>query len=373
MKATHTFFLSLLMLLVYSCSRDDDMPYLHPNPQSNHPGFGEQDCDPDPTGGGGSDWLIPEDQVLDGGPGQDGIPALDNPDFITAGEAKYLSGDDLVLGYKKGSIVRAYPHRILDWHEIVNDKVSDLAFAVHYCPLTGTGIGWNRTIHGTETTFGVSGLLYNSNLILFDRDTETYWSQIRLEAVHGQWAGTEAEVFQLVETRWDTWKKMYPETMVLSTETGYDRNYSHSPYGDYSNSHDFFLFPFQPDDPRLDSKKRVHGVIINGEAKAYRLSSFHQNNIIEDAFQGKELIIAGTQDQDFIVSYYRELPDGTILDFLPVQHDLPVILEDTEGNRWNIFGEAISGPRQGQRLRATTSFMGYWFAWGAFYCNLDIF
>lgn len=353
MKTTTVLFVSLLLLLGYSCSSGDDVP--------------------DPEGGADNGWLIPEDEVLDGGPGKDGIPALDDPVFIPVGEVDYLSDDDLVLGYMNGSDVRAYPHPILNWHEIVNDKVGDFAFTVHYCPLTGTGIGWNRTIHGTETTFGVSGLLYNSNLILFDRATDTYWSQIRLDAVHGQWAGTEAEVFQLVETRWDTWKAMYPETMVVSTETGYNRDYERFPYGDYRTNHSYFLFPFEPVDTRLDSKERVHGVVIGGEAKAYRLSSFHQIRIIEDEFKGVELVIAGSQEKDIIVSFYRELADGTSLEFSHVENELPVIMEDTEGNRWNIFGEATYGPREGQRLRATTSFMGYWFAWGAFYPDLDIY
>ncbi len=321
-------------------------------------------------------WDIPFDEVFEGGPGKDGIPALTMPSFIPASEASYLGEDDLVLGYKDGSDVRAYPHPILDWHEIVNDKVNDFAYAVHYCPLTATGIGWNRTIQGIETTFGVSGLLYNSNLILYDRETDSNWSQIRLNAVQGELRGTQAQTFQLVETTWSSWKAMYPETTILSTETGYNRPYGQYPYGDYRTNHSYFLFPFSPEDERLEAKERVHGVIRHGKAKAYRLESFAGGlTVVEDVFQGSLIVVAGHKEKNFIVSFKRTLPDDTVLSFTPVLSGSPAseIMTDNEENTWNIFGEAVSGPREGQRLKPTTSFMGFWFAWGAFYPGLDIY
>ncbi len=329
-----------------------------------------------PAGPGNEVWDIPVNEVFDGGPGKDGIPALTMPLFIPASQASYLTDDDLVLGYKDGTDIRAYPHPILDWHEIANDKVDDFAFAVHYCPLTGTGIGWNRTINGTETTFGVSGLLYNSNLILYDRETDSNWSQIRLNAVQGELRGTEAETFQLVETTWATWKAMYPETTVLSTETGYSRPYGQYSYGDYRTNHSYFLFPFSPVDERLDAKERVHGVIRHGKAKAYRLETFAGGlTLIEDVFQGSPIVVTGYKEKNFIVSFKRTLPDGTVLSFSPSLSGSPPseIMTDNESNAWNVFGEAVSGPRQGQRLTPTTSFMGFWFAWGAFYPDLPIY
>jgi hypothetical protein len=328
------------------------------------------------TGADSSSWDIPEDEVLDGGPGKDGIPALTEPLFIPASEASYLSGDQLVLGYKDGSDIRAYPITVLDWHEIVNDKVNDFAFSVNYCPLTGTGIGWGREINGVETTFGVSGLLYNSNLILYDRETDSYWSQILLRAVHGELRGMEAKTFQLVETTWATWKQMYPETTVISTETGYSRPYGFYPYRNYREDHNYFLFPFSPEDDRLDAKERVHGVIKNGSAKAYRFETFAEGlTIVEDVLMGEPVVVAGNNDANFIVSFNRTLTDGTVMTFNPVSANNPLsaIMSDQEGNTWDVFGVAISGPREGQRLTSTTSFMGYWFAWGAFYPDLLIY
>lgn len=176
-----------------------------------------------PTNPNTGQWDIPRDQVFDGGPGKDGIPALDNPALSNASESTYLSDDDLVLGYKNGNEMVAYPIRILDWHEIINDKVNGHAISVTYCPLTGTGIGWDRTIDGDETTFGVSGLLYNSNLIPYDRKTDSNWSQIKLNCVNGVLRGREILTFQLVETTWKTWRALFPDTKYVSISTGYNR------------------------------------------------------------------------------------------------------------------------------------------------------
>ena len=145
----------------------------------------------------GGDWLIPQGEVRDGGPGKDGIPALVAPQRVTINDPTnhYLTDDDLVLGfYNEGSVV-AYPHAILDWHEIINDRVGGQAIAVTYCPLTGTGIGWGSILNGEETTFGVSGLLYNSNLIPYDRKSGSNWSQIRLECVNGPLIGVDAQLY----------------------------------------------------------------------------------------------------------------------------------------------------------------------------------
>ena len=144
-----------------------------------------------------TDWSIPIAEVLDGGPGKDGIPALENPVFISAENTTVLQDADLVLGFKNGDDVRAYPRIILDWHEIINDNIGDVSLAVTYCPLTGTGIGWDRNIDGNETTFGVSGLLYNTNLIPYDRATGSNWSQILNASVNGSLAGKSADLIHV--------------------------------------------------------------------------------------------------------------------------------------------------------------------------------
>ncbi len=331
----------------------------------------------EPEGGSGGtvvsgDWSIPINQVFDGGPGRDGIPAIDNPELIAAAEATFLTSSELVIGYYDGETAIAYPHQILDWHEIINDQVNGLSFAVTYCPLTGTGIGWNRMVDGSETSFGVSGLLYNTNLIPFDRNTNSNWSQMLLSSVNGQLMGTEIGYVPLVETRWDTWKQMYPETLVISRNTGHRRSYGSYPYGDYRTNDNNLLFPISNDDGRLDRKERVHGIIVNGKAKVYRFDQFDQLTVITDRFNGRDLIVAGDKDRNFIVSFYvPQAASNTTFQFEAVDEG-EVILVDNEGNRWNIFGQAVSGPRQGEQLINTVSCMGYWFAWGTFYPDPEI-
>jgi hypothetical protein len=351
--------------LVIACGDSADLPPgTGANPGGNNNGG--------PTG-----WAIPQDQVFDGGPGKDGIPALENPKLINASAVTFLDDDDLVLGYKNGNEVRAYPHPILDWHEIINDKVGDHTFAVTYCPLTGTGIGWDRIIDGKETTFGVSGLLFNSNLLPYDRETDSNWSQMRLDCVNGELLGTKIETFNLVETTWDTWKAMYPQTKVVSTETGFSRNYSRYPYGDYKTNNSNLIFPVSPTDNRLPAKERVLGIFVDGKVKAYRFNILIGDpGIREDVFLGKELIIAGSVQKNFVTAFERKLDDGTLLTFTSSSWDptiSEIIMTDNEGNSWNVFGEAVAGPRVGQKLVPIKGFIGYWFSWGAFYPEIEVF
>ena len=310
-----------------------------------------------------NEWSIPVADVFDGGPGRDGIPALENPGFTTADNASILFDTDLVLGYKNGDDIRAYQHIVLDWHEIVNDNIGDVSLAITYCPLTGTGIGWNRIVNGSETTFGVSGLLYNTNLIPFDRATSSNWSQILNESVNGQLLGEKVGLIQIVETDWKTWKDMYPDTKLLSLNTGFSRTYGVYPYVDYRINNDFFIFPVPVDD-RLPSKERVLGIVDEDQAKVYRFEDLIAENAIRDTFNGESYIIAG--NENFMMAYGLK-GDHETLEFNFVFNASEAILEDNEGNKWNIFGAAISGPRTGETLITGNAFMGYWFSFPAFY------
>lgn len=318
----------------------------------------------------GSEWSIPITDVLDGGPGVDGIPSLTNPNLVNANdsETNFIKDEDLVIGYKNGNDIRAYSHSILDWHEIINDNLGDVSLAITYCPLTGTGIGWNRILNDNETTFGVSGLLYNTNLIPFDRQTNSNWSQILNESVNGDLLGTKVDLIPLFETSWKTWKSIYPNTKVVSRNTGFQRTYGISPYGDYNTNNNLFLFPVAKDN-RLPLKERVHTILKNSKAKVYQFSIFTTNNVIKDFFEGDEYLIVG--NNEFIVSFILdETTSG--LNFEYAYNTTEIILTDNEGNNWNIFGEAISGPRLGEQLTSSESFMAFWFSIPAFY-NTDIY
>jgi len=327
------------------------------------------------TGGSVNDlWSIPLSQVFDGGPGKDGIPALTEPDFILADEADYLEDDDLVIGFVQGDDVRAYPHRILDWHEIINDLVGGVNISVTYCPLTGTGIGWNREINGSVTTFGVSGLLYNSNLIPYDRLTGSNWSQILLECVNGTKLGSRTETYPLMETSWLTWKEMYPSTRVVSLETGYSRDYGRYPYGNYRTRHDFLIFPVANTDDRFSNKERVHGILFEASTRVYPITAFGDSvTIIQENINGRNIVVAGNASDNFAVSFINVPLDGITYTFSPVQDQYPLVMIDQEGNLWDVFGTAVSGPQAGARLEHARSFMGYWFSFAAFYPGVTIY
>lgn len=354
------FLLKLLVLAsfiaIVSCSKDPEVstqPNITPTPQS-------------------TEWLIPKQGVIDGGPGKDGIPSIDRPQFTKASDVGFLTPQDLVLGINMNGDIRAYPHPILDWHEIVNDKIDNTPVAITYCPLTGTGIAWNRTVNGQETTFGVSGLLYNSNLIPYDRRTDSNWSQMLLKGVFGENKGVEITTYPLVETTWATWLKLYPDSKVLNRNTGFQRNYSAYPYGPFRTDNNFLIFPVDPDDDRLPRKARGLGVIQGSSSTFYALQTFNRENIVVKQ-DGGDLVIAGSEAHNFIVAFLRTLPDGTQLNFQPVNNlDNGTIMTDQEGNIWNIFGEAVEGPRTGTKLSPVTGFIGYWFAWGAFYPGIDV-
>lgn len=317
-------------------------------------------------------WLIPAGEVYDGGPGKDQIPALVNPDFTRPELATYLSDEDLVLGVVMGGDVRAYPHSILDWHEIVNDVVGGTAISITYCPLTGSGIAWDRTLNAAQSTFGVSGLLYNSNLIPFDRGTGSHWSQMKLQCVNGPLTGEFAKTYQVLETTWKSWKELYRETSVLSSSTGYSRPYGKYPYGDYKQT-DQLIFPVRHDDTRLQRKERVLGVLVGEKTKVYPLANFSDSlSVMNETLNGVSIVVVGSSGGNFAASFEARLVDETLLTFTPVPDRLPIVMIDQEGTTWDIFGRGIVGPRAGKQLRPTRSFIAYWFAWGAFYPGVEI-
>lgn len=320
----------------------------------------------------GGEWLIPENEVRDGGPGKDGIPAINNPSFIKASEVTYLNDNDLVLGFADGDDLRAYPHKILDWHEIINDDTPNHSMAVIYCPLTGTGIGWDREINGMKTTFGVSGLLYNSNIIPYDRATNSNWSQLLLKSVNGNRKGTDAKTFNLLETSWKTWKAMYPNSKIISAKTGYNRSYNTYPYGNYKSNTNL-LFPVSNSDMRLHPKKRMLAIINDGKAAGFTFNEAASGITVQQAgFDNKSYVVASNFEANFMVAFNAVLNDGTKLSFSAVPNQLPIILEDDEGNNWDVFGRAVSGPREGQKLVPVPQMMGYWFAFAAFYPDIHL-
>lgn len=356
------FYAFILTLILISCSNggvDDNS-----NNNTNGPN--------NPNGGNnggsiGGSWLVPISSIKDGGPGKDGIPSIDNPVFINPGEATFLNDDDLVIGIIQDGEARAYPHRILDWHEIVNDD----GITISYCPLTGSALGWLSKTDNKQTTFGVSGLLYNSNLILYDRNTNSNWSQLRIDCINGSLIGNEPESTKIVETEWKNWLLLYPNTKVLSTNTGFDRDYNLYPYGDYKTNQNKFLFSASPSNNALPNKQRVFAIINKKQSKVYQFSNFdNDGKAFKDTFNNNEYLIVGDKN---IINAFLLSGDYTNLNFEYDFNNTETFFKDDEGNTWSVFGEAISGPRQGEHLTSAKSFVSFWFAVAAFYPDPEIY
>ncbi len=245
---------------------------------------------------------IPLDEIYSGGPGKDGIPSIDNPRFETVAEANaWVDADGLGIAVMLDGVARFYPYQILVWHEIVNDVVAGKPIVVTFCPLCGSGLVFDRTIDGQVYEFGVSGKLYQSDLLMFDRKidgkpgTESYWAQISGEAVVGPKTGTRLEQLPTVVADWSNWKGEHPDGEVLSRDTGHRRNYSVNPYGDYDESSSIY-FPVNERDSRLNPKTRVIGVEVNGTFTAYKRDDVLERTMIEDTVTGKRIVLRSTDD-----------------------------------------------------------------------------
>jgi len=273
--------------------------------------------------------LIPIEKIKHGGPPRDGIPAIDNPRFLTA-EKSEKPDEARVLGVFHNGIAKAYPISILNYHEIVNDYFGSEPVVISYCPLCGSGLAFEAKIRGEGKSFGVSGLLYNSDVLMYDRETESLWSQLMTQAVTGPLKGTRLRIISTANTTWKDWKTRYPDTQLLSPETGYRRDYSRTPYTGYDESKTLF-FPVANFDSSYHPKEKVIGLEINGKFKAYPFS---------------ELEKSGTEISD-------------LFNKVKVK-----ILYDRESKTAQIFDS------EGKDI---PNYVVFWFAWAAFHPNTKVF
>ncbi|MEN8129423.1 MAG: DUF3179 domain-containing protein [Pseudomonadota bacterium] len=237
------------------------------------------------------DALIAADEVLPGGPPRDGIPAIDRPRFVSAATADFLREENRVLGVVRNGVKKAYPISIMNWHEIVNDRFGNEAIAVTYCPLCGTGMAFLAEAAGIPLTFGVSGLLYNSDMLLYDRQTQSLWSQIAAQAISGTHKGHRLAAIPVSHTTWSDWRQRHPDTLVLSQDTGFTRDYHRSPYAGYETSRELF-FPVKFRARGYHPKERVLGLGIGGRHKAYPFAELSKTTgTVRDRVAGKDIEI----------------------------------------------------------------------------------
>ena len=237
-----------------------------------------------------SNALIDVNEIFHGGPPKDGIPAIDHPKFIAVSKVDYLKEDDIVIGVVRGDKQRAYPLRILVWHEIVNDTFDKKALAITYCPLCGTAMVFEREINDEVKTFGVSGLLYQSDVLMYDRQSQSLWSQLAMKAISGKDVNTPLKWIASEHLTWRAWREKYPDSLILSTDTGFRRHYQQQAYAAYFAS-DKTMFPVKKTRQELSNKEKVLGVIVEGQAKAYPLNKLPDNQPVHDTIGTKQVVI----------------------------------------------------------------------------------
>jgi hypothetical protein len=326
-----------------------------------------------------SKHTIPYSDILSGGPPKDGIPAVDNPQFITVAEAdEFLEDLEPVIFFQIGDDARAYPLQILTWHEIVNDVVDGSPVTITFCPLCNTAIAFSREFDGQVLDFGTTGRLRFSNLIMYDRQSETWWQQATGEGIAGEYAGEQLTFLPASIIGWGEFRESFPDGQVLSKDTGFRRDYGRNPYAGYDNINNSpFLFRGSETPGVLPAMARVLTVELNGEAVAYPYEVLQELNVINDTLGGSEIVVfwqpgtASALDASVIAQgedvgagvSFSPIVDGQILTF---SFDGEKIVDDQTGSEWDVFGQAVSGELAGTQLEPVVSVNHFWFSWAAF-------
>lgn len=318
----------------------------------------------------GTRYTVDPDRLRQGCPGGlDCIPSIDDPRFQSADEADWLEPSDQVIGVEIDGEARAYPLRILNVHEIVNDRLAGEPIAVTYCPLCRSGLVFSRQVGGQTLSFGVSGKLLEANLVMYDRPTETYWSQIDGEAVVGPLVPTRLTLHPSTITTWAEWRRGHPDTAVLSRNTGiYPKaTYSSNPYADYENSSSVG-FGVGPVDDRLPPKELVFGLAVGESSVAYPEETVKAAGVINDEVGDLPVLVVRNPADGRVAAFDRRV-DNETLQFSAGED----ALVDQHGHRWSYDGEALDGPREGERLDRLGTHGMFWFAWSRFHPETAVY
>lgn len=307
------------------------------------------------------------DEIAWGGVAVDGIPALERPKL--AEDTSFLQFDELVAGVFLGGEARAYPLRIIDWHEMVNDVVGGRPISLAYCTLCGSAVLYATRVGDTTYTFGSSGLLMRSNKLMFDRQTDTLWNQLTGEPVVGGLSdsGLVLERLPVVISTWSEWRTLHPDTGVVGTDTGHQRDYRPGqPYGEYFGSPST-MFPVWRRKNVLPDKERVFAMLVGGAPKVWPLTAFDTNRVIEDSLGGTDLVLVGGPE-----GVETSEPGGRSIrayergDRRFSAWDDPWRLRANDGGVWTVTEDALVGP-QGERLPRLAGHVAYWFGWFAYF------
>lgn len=337
---------------------------------------------------------IPEPQVdvsriISGGPPPDGIPPIDSPVFENAAEVSWLDDDEPVIALSSGDQHRAYPVQVLMWHEIVNDTIGGRPVAVTYCPLCNSALAFDRQVGDRLLSFGTSGSLYLSALVMYDRQTESLWSQVERRAIAGHLSGTELELIPVSMVRWSDWRAAHPDGWVLSRETGFDRSYGTNPYVGYDELSNEDTFLDQAADSRFPAKERIVTFPDASTPVAVRLSSLADAQVAHISIDSGPVVLfsaaglaSALQSSDIadgrqISATGAFIPsvNGDQLTFSPptgTTQSSVVAVDDQTGSGWSILGEALSGPLEGEQLNRVPHLDTFWFAQAAFKPDTEV-
>ncbi|MGH3443173.1 MAG: DUF3179 domain-containing protein, partial [Nitriliruptorales bacterium] len=314
--------------------------------------------------------------IRSGGPPKDGIPPIEEPAFVAADEADFLVDDDVVFGIVHEGEVRAYPQLVLVWHEIVNDAFPDGPLSVTYCPLTGSTVGFRGTAPGGEPfTFGTSGNLVNSNLLMYDRQTDSQWPQILATAIDGPARGTELVEVPLDWTTWGSWRQRHPRTQVLSTDTGAIRDYGRDPYGSYRPLGGYYepdsglFFPVMHEDDRLPPKEVVIGVKRRDARLAVRKETVRDESVVATRLGDDSVVVVHDPAHDEGRAFLGRHSGKDVR--LSPTGDGATYRDEATGTVFDAAGEPLSG--SGTRpLERLVSYDVMWFAWLAFFPDSEV-
>ena len=328
---------------------------------------------------------VPLEEIISGGPGKDGIPAIDAPRFVGFERADHwLHPKEPVIAIEVDGDARAYPLQVLIWHEIVNDRVGGLPVAVTFCPLCNAALVFDRGVEGRVLDFGTTGRLRKSDLVMYDRQTESWWQQFTGRGIVGHFAGTELRKVASRIVAYADFKEAFPGGEVLSRDTGYDRPYGKNPYRGYDRIGDKpFLLQGSPD-PRLPAMARVLGVEQGDAVRVYPLSRLEERPVINDEVGGKPIVVLGRKgmlsalDTERIAesrevaaaAAYSRRHAGRVLTF---ERKGGKVVDRQTGSEWDLFGRAVAGPLTGTELEAADGGVHFAFAWLAFHPETEVY
>lgn len=317
-------------------------------------------------------------EIRSGGPPKDGIPAIDRPKFETTPDAeKWLKPAEPVVYLERNGDARAYPLQILIWHEIVNDTVGGVPATVTFCPLCNTSITFDRRLEGMVYDFGTTGKLHKSALVMYDRQTESWWWQVSGQAIVGELTGKRLAVLPSQIISWETFRRGHPAAKVLSRDTGHSRQYGRNPYVGYDNINSSPFMYTGGRDPRLRPMERVVTVSIGREDAAYTFSALEKAGVVHDSVGGMPIVIffqkgtASALDSNDIAGG-RDIGAAAVYSPLVERRKLTFTASGAEfrdertKSAWNLIGRATSGPLAGKRLEPIVHGNHFWFSWASY-------